>query len=92
MGGLWQAFAFGIAGLRSVAGRLVVDPRHPDPWAEFEIHVRHRGSRVSVRTARSRFTIRAEPPAAVLVGGAPYTADAGGVTFQRREDVWEAMT
>jgi trehalose/maltose hydrolase-like predicted phosphorylase len=91
MGGHWQALAFGIAGLRSVAGRLVVDPRHPDAWAEFEVHVRHRGSRVSVRTQRSRLTVRAEPPAAVLVGGAPYTADAGGMTFLRREDGWEAM-
>jgi alpha,alpha-trehalose phosphorylase len=89
MGGLWQALAFGIAGLRPVAGRLVVDPRHPDPWAEFEIKVRHRGSRVSVGTERSRLTVRAEPPAAVVVGGAPYTADADGLTFVRREDGWE---
>ena len=91
MGGLWQALAFGIAGLRSVAGRLVVDPRHPDAWAEFEVHVRHRGTRVSVRTGRSLLSVRAERPAAVTVGGAPYTADANGLTFRRREDEWEAM-
>jgi trehalose/maltose hydrolase-like predicted phosphorylase len=90
MGGLWQAFAFGFAGLRSVAGRLVVDPRHPPAWDELEMRVRHRGSRVTVRTGPSVLTIHAEPPAAVLVDGVAYTAGAGGLTFSQSHCGWQA--
>jgi trehalose/maltose hydrolase-like predicted phosphorylase len=94
MGGLWQALAFGFAGLRSDAGRLVVDPHHPDAWRHFEVRVRHRGSRVGVRSEPSRLTICAEPPAPVLVDGAAYTVGAEGLTLVRRERGWEpeAMT
>jgi trehalose/maltose hydrolase-like predicted phosphorylase len=89
MGGLWQAIAFGFAGLRPAGDRLVIDPRHPPALAALEVRVRFRGSRLRVRTERSRLTIHAEPNAAVVVGGTSYTVDANGMRFSWCEPNWE---
>ena len=44
MGGMWQALAFGFAGLRPHAGMLHVDPVLPPSWSALELRVRFRGS------------------------------------------------
>ena len=49
MGGVWQALAFGFAGLRPQGDVLSVDPRLPDGWEELELRVRFRGARGKVR-------------------------------------------
>ena len=49
MGSVWQALAFGFAGLRAGPDRLVVDPRLPAGWGALEMRVRYRGARVQVR-------------------------------------------
>ena len=49
MGGLWQALAFGFAGLRPRGRRLCVDPRLPPAWTSLALRVRFRGSRLHVR-------------------------------------------
>ena len=46
MGGVWQAIAYGFAGLRPVAGRLHVAPALPHAWRRLGITVRTGGSRV----------------------------------------------
>jgi trehalose/maltose hydrolase-like predicted phosphorylase len=43
MGGLWQALAFGFAGVRNHAGRLTVDPRLPSAWHALRLSLRYRG-------------------------------------------------
>jgi trehalose/maltose hydrolase-like predicted phosphorylase len=49
MGGLWQALAFGFAGVRMRNGRLVVDPRLPPEWNALELALRHRGEPFRLR-------------------------------------------
>lgn len=92
MGGLWQAFAFGFAGLRPHAGRLVVDPHLPGRWGALEVRVRYRGSRVRVRREQALLTIHADPLAAVTVGSMPYTAGPAGLHFSQRGPNWEPVT
>ncbi|GAA1798731.1 glycoside hydrolase family 65 protein [Planosporangium flavigriseum] len=43
MGGLWQALAFGFAGVRATHRCLVVDPRLPPRWNALEFGLRYRG-------------------------------------------------
>jgi trehalose/maltose hydrolase-like predicted phosphorylase len=40
MGGLWQALAFGFAGVRPRSGCLLVDPRLPTTWNALELSLR----------------------------------------------------
>jgi trehalose/maltose hydrolase-like predicted phosphorylase len=49
MGGLWQALAFGFAGVRPQGDRLVLDPRLPPEWRALEVGLRLRGQPVRVR-------------------------------------------
>jgi trehalose/maltose hydrolase-like predicted phosphorylase len=49
MGGVWQALAFGLLGLRWEGSALWVDPRLPDEWTSFTLRCRMRGARVVVR-------------------------------------------
>jgi trehalose/maltose hydrolase-like predicted phosphorylase len=88
MGGLWQALAFGFAGLRPSGDVLTIDPQLPQAWQALELRLRFRGSRVGVRMERSAVVIRSERPVAVSVGNAsPVTAT--DVRFVRRQGAWE---
>jgi trehalose/maltose hydrolase-like predicted phosphorylase len=60
MGGLWQALAFGFAGLRPRGETLVVDPRLPDGWDELELRVRFRGARGRVRIRHEGVTVEGD--------------------------------
>jgi trehalose/maltose hydrolase-like predicted phosphorylase len=42
MGGLWQALAFGFAGVRATRGHLLIDPRLPPQWNGLELGLRYR--------------------------------------------------
>jgi trehalose/maltose hydrolase-like predicted phosphorylase len=53
MGGLWQALAFGFAGLRPYGDRLVLDPRLPRDWGALELALQLRGQPLRVRIDRS---------------------------------------
>jgi hypothetical protein len=57
MGGLWQALAFGFAGLRPRGDRLVVDPRLPPEWNALELGLRFRGEPFRLRIERGGVTI-----------------------------------
>ena len=91
MGGLWQALAFGFAGLRPRGQRLQVDPHLPPDWKALQVRIRFRGSRVRVRSEKRLLTIHADPPAAVLVDSTPYTAGPGGLRFSRRGSNWQLV-
>ena len=92
MGGLWQAFTYGFAGVRPIAGRLQVDPRLPPAWGSLEVRVRYRGSRVVVRCERANLTLHADPLASVRVGTTAYTAGPDGLQLARRGPSWELIS
>ena len=92
MGGLWQAMAYGFAGLRPGSGVLHIDPVLPAAWTGLELRVQFRGSRVRVRVEGSRLSIRTDRSTTVAVGGAPFTAGPGTLEFHRRGSDWELST
>jgi trehalose/maltose hydrolase-like predicted phosphorylase len=69
MGGVWQALAFGFAGLRPRGAVLELDPRLPPEWPRLELRIRFRGSRVVVRIDGEGSTVTADPPVGVRLPG-----------------------
>ena len=49
MGSVWQALAFGFAGMHPLGGTLRLDPHLPPAWPTLELNVQHRGVGVGVR-------------------------------------------
>ena len=92
MGGLWQAFAMGFAGLWARGGQLFVDPLLPRAWSALELHLRFRGSRVIVRRDRAEMTVTAQSPVDVVIDDRAYTVGGRGLVFQKRYDTWELTT
>jgi trehalose/maltose hydrolase-like predicted phosphorylase len=89
MGGVWQALAFGFAGLRPQQGRLTIDPRLPPAWDGLRLSVRFHGSRLRVGIGSEELHLEADRPAAVLVGEVAATVDAAGLRFRRSDGGWE---
>jgi trehalose/maltose hydrolase-like predicted phosphorylase len=52
MGGLWQALAFGFAGIRPHGEQLLIDPRLPTEWNALEFALRFRGRPLKLRIDR----------------------------------------
>jgi trehalose/maltose hydrolase-like predicted phosphorylase len=85
MGSVWQALAFGFAGLRPRGIGLTLDPRLPEPWRAFELRVRFRGSRVRVRIEPRSTFVHADPPVPVIPrGGEAVLVSASGARFALR--------
>ena len=61
MGGVWQALAFGFAGVRPRGERLEVDPRLPDEWQALELRLSFRGE-LGPRANRARRSYRRRRP------------------------------
>ena len=92
MGGLWQALAFGFAGIRPRNHRLVIDPHVPPGWDGFEVRVVFRGSPVRVHMRAAWFSIETNAPTAIEVSETPYTLGAGTHRFQRHDLHWELLS
>ncbi len=92
MGGLWQALAFGFAGLRPRAAQLLVDPVIPAAWSALELRVRFRGSRIRIRVDHSLLAIHADKSTVVVVGGMPFPVGPGQLEFRRSGDQWESLS
>jgi len=91
LGAMWQAIAFGFAGLLPTPdGVLRIDPRLPKAWSAFEITTRFRGSRVKLRKERGAATITSETPISISAGGTTHTVGPVGITLIRRRSRWEA--
>ena len=56
MGGLWQALAFGFAGVRPRGQRLLVDPRIPNEWGALELGLQFRGRPLRLRIEHNGVT------------------------------------
>ncbi|MGC9669787.1 glycosyl hydrolase family 65 protein [Planosporangium sp. 12N6] len=69
MGGLWQALAFGFAGVRPTQRHLVVDPRLPPQWNALELGLRYQGQ---------PFRLRVEPGGVEIDSDALQLRQAGG--------------
>ncbi len=61
MGGVWQALAFGFAGLRPRGEVLTIQPRLPDGWDELELRIRFRGRRGRVRIRHEGVSVEGDP-------------------------------
>jgi trehalose/maltose hydrolase-like predicted phosphorylase len=84
MGSVWQAFAFGFAGLRAGNDALTVDPRVPDAWDELELAVRYHDVPVRVLVRADSTTITADQPIELAFGPArsPIPCGPGSVTVE----------
>jgi trehalose/maltose hydrolase-like predicted phosphorylase len=89
LGSLWQAMAFGFAGLRLEGDGLAVDPHLPAGWRALEVPVRLRGRRVRVRVEPDRLEVRADRPVVVRIAGlAPTAVERNGIRAIRRGGGW----
>lgn len=68
MGSVWQALAWGLAGLRPAGDALAIDPRLPSGWEALELRVRFRGARVRVRAEPGGLKVDADRELEVLLG------------------------
>jgi trehalose/maltose hydrolase-like predicted phosphorylase len=93
MGSVWQAIAFGFAGLRPRGNHLVVDPHLPPSWGALEVRSRFRGTGVHVRVEPDSFSVTSDRPIDVLVGDVGRSAGGDpGTRFHRRQGSWEVAT
>jgi trehalose/maltose hydrolase-like predicted phosphorylase len=90
MGALWQAFAFGFAGLRPRSERLTIDPWLPEGWSELEITVRFHGARVGIRSTPRHFVVVSDRETTIEVDGEAFTATRRGIEFRAGRTGWEA--
>jgi trehalose/maltose hydrolase-like predicted phosphorylase len=84
MGSMWQALAFGFAGLRPDVDHLRVDPRLPPTWAGLEIRVRYHDLRVRLRVEHDQLSIEADGPVPLVIDGAECETGQGTLTLPRR--------
>jgi trehalose/maltose hydrolase-like predicted phosphorylase len=72
MGGVWQAIAFGLLGLRWEGAGLRVDPRMPGEWTAFTLRCRIRQARVVVRLAGDVVEVTSDSALPMAGPGAPF--------------------
>jgi alpha,alpha-trehalose phosphorylase len=89
LGGVWQALAYGVAGLRPHSGMLTVDPRLPAAWNELTLRVRFRGARVTARIRADEITVTTDATVRLRPGDGPVVeAGPGEVRFVRADNGW----
>jgi trehalose/maltose hydrolase-like predicted phosphorylase len=90
MGSLWQALAFGFAGLRPAGTCLRVDPHLPARWRALEISVRFRGAGTTIRAEHDVLTLVADPSVSFLVADRkrPLLVTPAGLRLVRRGRSW----
>jgi glycosyl hydrolase family 65 len=90
MGSLWQALAWGFAGLRPRDGRLEIDPRLPHRWAALELAVQFHGARVGIRIEHGRLSVRTDQPLPVSIDRTSYLIDTVA-EFERHGHLWRLL-
>ena len=83
MGGVWQALAFGLAGVRARGETLELDPRVPAEWRALDLTVVFRGNRVRIHAKHDVLTVDADKSVRISVGGND------GRRFERKDGEWE---
>jgi trehalose/maltose hydrolase-like predicted phosphorylase len=84
MGSVWQALAYGFAGLRPAGDALRVDPRLPRDWNELELRVTFRGTAVRVRIDAEQVHVWAERSVSLqLADASPTEVGPQGLSLRR---------
>ncbi|MGA7988027.1 MAG: glycosyl hydrolase family 65 protein [Candidatus Dormiibacterota bacterium] len=88
MGSLWQALAFGVAGLQLTADGVALDPHVPAIWTEFALPVQVRGNLVRITIHGDRLDVAAAAPLTVSLpaGITMHAAPGQPAAAQREED------
>jgi trehalose/maltose hydrolase-like predicted phosphorylase len=84
MGGVWQALAYGFAGLRPHGDALIVDPHIPVRWKALELTVRFRGARVHIRAEHERTLVWSNTPTLIATGANGALVDVGPAGIELR--------
>jgi trehalose/maltose hydrolase-like predicted phosphorylase len=77
MGSVWQALAFGFAGLDPLGRRLAVSPRLPSEWRALELALQFRGAKVRMRIEGEVVVVMSDAPLSIEVNGRAVTCAAG---------------
>ncbi len=77
MGSVWQALAFGFAGLDPLGRRLTLSPRLPEEWRALELGLEFRGVPLRVRIEHDAVVVTCGAPLAIEVCGATAVCAAG---------------
>lgn len=83
MGSVWQALAYGFAGLQPRGDALVVDPLLPDTWSGLELRVRFRGVPLVLRLEPEAIVVSAPAPVVLIVDGHRIMCAAGDTRVHR---------
>ena len=81
--GVWQALAFGFAGVRARGETLELDPRVPAEWRALDLTVVFRGNRGRIHAKHDVLTVDADKSVRISVGGND------GRRFERKDGEWE---
>ncbi len=68
MGTVWQAIAWGFAGLRADGGSLRIDPRLPEQWEALRLRLRFRGANLKLAVEAGEARLTSDRPIRVLRG------------------------
>jgi alpha,alpha-trehalose phosphorylase len=77
MGSVWQALAYGFAGLDPLAGRLRLAPLIPAGWGALELALQFRAAPLRVRIERDVVLVTSAVPLSIEVGGDNVACAAG---------------
>jgi trehalose/maltose hydrolase-like predicted phosphorylase len=86
MGGVWQALAYGIAGVRPRGDALVVDPVLPEEWPALELRIRFRGVQLRLRVEPDAIVANASASIVLVVDGRRIECAAGNTRVERAKE------
>jgi trehalose/maltose hydrolase-like predicted phosphorylase len=91
-GAVWQALAFGFAGIRPMSGSLQVAPQIPSSWQSLSLRMRYHDNRIEIRVGHEDMEVRSETPLRVEApGSGAQEASPSGIRWRRFGDNWEVI-
>ena len=69
LGSVWQALAFGFAGLRLVSNGIALDPHLPPEWNVFQLPMQVRGSSLTITVRGDHLAVASSAPLIVHLPG-----------------------
>ena len=86
MGSVWQALAFGFAGLDPLGRRLTLSPRLPGEWRALELGLQFHGTQLRVRIEGDVVVVNTAAPLDVEVHGRRFACAAGRTEIPYSEE------